>query len=202
MRKPINDGVTPPLEMKFKIQDICGFSSYMHNNVLLNGAIGESAKVQTSFFSKIRLQPDNIFYHKPYCKYQRKLWFYWMVFNILAQSLILLPNCVQFGFIDLHCAVQRARMTDQKLWPREHSLRKFDLIICKHIDWSIEKAMTTLCISMVFQLETLGTEVVFVEVCIVNITTGNNNDVSKLQRCRKQVSIMRMALAYPIPKKT
>ena len=60
MRKPINDGVTPPLEMKFKIQDICGFSSYMHNNVLLNGAIGESAKVQTSFFSKIRLQPDNI----------------------------------------------------------------------------------------------------------------------------------------------
>ena len=58
MRKPINDGVTPPLEMKFKIQDICGFSSYMHNNVLLNGAIGESSKVQTS--AKIRLQPDNI----------------------------------------------------------------------------------------------------------------------------------------------
>ena len=60
MRKPINDGVTPPLEMKFKIQDICGFSSCVHNNVLLNGAIGESAKVQTSFFSKIRPQPDNI----------------------------------------------------------------------------------------------------------------------------------------------
>ena len=182
MRKPINDGVTPPLEMKFKIQDICGFSSYMHDNVLLNGAIGESAKVQTSFFFNIRLQPDNIFYHEPYCKYQRKSWFYWMVLNISAESLILLPNCVHFGFIDLHCAVQRAGMTDQKLWPREHSLRKFDLIICKHIDWSIQKVMATLCIIMVFQLEPLGTEVVSVEVCIVNITTGNNNDVNQITK--------------------
>ena len=180
MRKPINDGVTPPLEMKFKIQDIYGFSSYMHNNVLLNGAIGESAKVQTSFFSKIRLQPDNIFYHEPYTKYQRKLLSYWMVLNILAQSLNLLPNCVQFGFIHIHWAVQRARMTDQKLWPREHSLRKFDLIICKHIDWSIEKALATLCILMVFQLETLS-----VEVCIVNITTGNNNDVNQITKVQK-----------------
>ena len=73
MRKPINDGVTPPLEMKFKIQDICGFSSCVHHNVLVNGASGESSKVQTSFFSKMRLQPDNIFYHEPYTKYQRKL---------------------------------------------------------------------------------------------------------------------------------
>ena len=45
--------------------------------------------------------------------------------------------------------------------------------------------MATLCISMVFQLYTLGTEVVSVEVCIVKIMTGNNNDVNKITKVQK-----------------